>query len=62
MSGYVIKNNYSGKYVTPPGSVHSYVKSLENARVYPTRDAAVADSCEDETVIPLDEIFQPNRR
>lgn len=48
---YVIRRNDDGKYVAPSGSLQSYTRSLEKARVYPTKDAAEAVKCGNETVI-----------
>lgn len=43
-----------GQYVAKPGSQHSYTKRFEDARIYPSRDAAIADLCPDnERVQPI---------
>ena len=34
-----------GQYVAKPGSKHSYTKRLQEARIYPTYNAASADYC-----------------
>lgn len=56
--GYVIRRNEDGKFVARPGSERSYTNKLEDARVYPSRDAARADLCiENEHVVSLESIF-----
>jgi hypothetical protein len=45
---YVIKRG--NEYVAPAGSHKSYTKKLENARTFPTRAAAEADACGNESV------------
>ena len=53
---YVLRNTDTGKYVAHPGSAHSYVVRLEEARQYPTREAAQQDACVDnERVLSLEE-------
>ena len=47
--GYVIMRG--GKYVTPRGSFKSYTSSLQNARIYDTKEQAENDKCENELVI-----------
>lgn len=47
---YVIKN--AGRYVgTAPRSKSSYTTKMEYARKYPTREAAQAEACGNETVL-----------
>jgi hypothetical protein len=47
-----------GKYVAPPGQEHSYTSKLEDARIFPTRDAAEKERCvENETVRPVSELL-----
>lgn len=49
---------YNNFYVAPPGSEKSYVKNLQDARSYPTRDAANADRCvENERVVDVNDIL-----
>lgn len=57
MNGFIIRNNDTGKFVTPPGSERSYTTVLQNARVFPTREQAERDKCGNETVLPLDSMF-----
>jgi hypothetical protein len=45
MAGYVIQQTKDGAYVAPQGSRTSYVKALQHARVYSTRDEAARDLC-----------------
>lgn len=53
MSKYVIRHIETSKYVARPGSRRSYVKTLEAARVYLTREAAEADKCGNEAIVPI---------
>ena len=50
---YVIRNNDTGRYVAQPGSQSSYTNKVANARRFPTKEAAQADACGNETVIPM---------
>ncbi len=50
---YVIVRD-DGKFVTPPGSAHSYTGKLQEAQVYTTKGEAERNACVDnERVIPL---------
>jgi hypothetical protein len=50
--GYVIIRRSDGKYVSKPGSAKSYTQYLQNARVFPTKEAAERERCpENETII-----------
>ena len=52
MSGYIIKRtDQGGGWVTNPGSKSSYTRSLQKARVYPTREEADADRCPENEVV-----------
>lgn len=55
MAGFVLRRTTPSPqlYVAPPGSLFSYTRDKSKARVYPTRDAAEADRCENETIEPL---------
>lgn len=57
--GYVIRRtDQGGGWVAKPGGKHSYTNKLQDARVYPTREAAEADRCpENEVIEPLSRIF-----
>lgn len=44
MPKYVIVRS-DGKYVSRPGSDHSYTHLLQEARIYPSLDAARSDLC-----------------
>lgn len=59
--GYVLVNSETGKYVAPAGSEHSYTRSLQRARIYPTREAAVGDSCGNEIAQSVDDILRGRR-
>ena len=51
-----------GLFVAQPGSEHSYTTKLAHARTYPTRAAAVGDSCvENETARPVADLL-PRKR
>lgn len=53
---YVIQRIKDGAYVAPPGSRASYVKRLQDARVYTTRNEAARDLCtENERILSMDE-------
>ena len=55
---FVLKHNETGKYVAPAGSQHSYTAKLEEARQFPTREAAEADRCVDsETIVPTSDLL-----
>lgn len=46
MHGYVlIRTDQGGGYVARPGSKSSYTLKLQQACVYPTKEAAELDSC-----------------
>lgn len=48
-----------GAYVARPGSASSYTRSLQNARTYPTKEAAERDRCPgNETVVAVSEIMR----
>ena len=54
ITGYVVKNIDTGKYVTPPGSNKAYTKFLQFARIYGSYDRAKSDCCGNEIVIPIE--------
>jgi len=52
----IVRND--GKYVALPGSHHSYTAKLEDARIFPTRQAADNDRCpENEIVRPIGDVL-----
>lgn len=57
--GYIIeRTDQGGGYVAKPGSNSSYTHRLEDARVYPTREAAERDRCPgNEAIRELREVF-----
>lgn len=59
MKMYVIKR-LDGKYVSKVGSKYSYTDSLENARIFLTKEKA-DDNCyvENEKVVSVDWILKP---
>lgn len=59
MATYLIRRHEDGKFVSLPGSEHSYTKNLKHARKFPTREAAVADGlCGNESVITLEQAVE----
>lgn len=56
---YVIINNDTGKYTTPPGSERSYTDKLQDARTFATRDAAERECCGNERIVPVLEALHP---
>ena len=57
---YVIKRiDQGGGYLAPPGSRHSYTKSLANARAFSTREKAEAERCcENEVVVERESLMK----
>jgi hypothetical protein len=45
-------------YVSPPGSLASYTPKLQDARVFPTREAAELEKCGNERVLTLEEAMR----
>ncbi len=61
---FVIVRNSDGRFVSnanlnPSGS--SYARSLQMALLYPTREAALADKCENEHVKAVHDCFLSHR-
>lgn len=55
---YVIKRDNDGKYVSRPGSEHSYTPFLQRARTFQSRASALESACENECVQSVaDEMF-----
>jgi hypothetical protein len=54
---FVIQRHEDRQFVTPSGSRYSYTKLLQEARQFPTRDAAQKECCGNETVLPVSEIL-----
>lgn len=48
---------FDGWFVAPGGSQHSYVKNLQDAKTWPTREAAQADACGNESVHHISEVM-----
>jgi hypothetical protein len=58
LNGYVIVRNDDGKFVTPPGSEHSYTNNLQHALVFMDRETAKKQRCpESEHVVSLDNLL-----
>lgn len=51
MKKYLIQRN-QGEYVTPPGSLRSYTRSLERARLF-TLEEARNEKCDNESIVDL---------
>lgn len=49
------RTDQGGGYVTKPGSEKSYSPRLQDARLFDSREAAKADSCENERVLSLEQ-------
>lgn len=53
---YVLQRTTDGAFVAPPGSPKAYVKSLQNARTFPTREAAERERCpENERIVRVED-------
>lgn len=51
---YVLQRVEDGKYVTPPGTgSESYTDKLQNARFFPSREAAEKDRCGNEVIVEV---------
>lgn len=51
MFGFLLMRTTDRKFVTMPGSEHSYSAAIEDARVYSTREEAEKDRCVENEVI-----------
>lgn len=56
---YVLKRHEDGAYVRPPGSRSSYTPSLQHARKFPSRAAAEAEACGNESAVPIEGELSP---
>lgn len=60
---YVIKRLPDGAYVAPKGSPRSYVRALQCARTFPTKESAEWERCPgNEVVVPADGEITDSRR
>lgn len=61
---YILKRtDQGGGYVSKPGSAKSYTRRLNQARKYPTLEAANADRCpENEIALDLERVLDDARR
>lgn len=57
MNNFVIIHDTTSQFVTETGSKYSYSDYLEEARLYPTLDAAKADCCGNEHVGEIDHLL-----
>lgn len=56
---FILRNTKTGRYVAPPGSVHSYTSYLENARVFRTPEDAEKERCvENEELVDVMKLFE----
>jgi hypothetical protein len=56
---YVLVRTIDGKFVAKPGYPHSYVKELQNAQVFQTKQAAENGRCpENERIIRIEEAMK----
>lgn len=51
---YILKRHSDGRYVARSGSTSSYTKDLREARRFPTREAAAAEACDNESVVTIE--------
>lgn len=55
---FVLQHIETGKYVSRPGSAHSYTNRLEEARVFRTAEGAKQEMCRDsEVIVDLHQLF-----
>ena len=54
---YVLIRHDDRKYVARPGSEHSYTRRLEEARTWPTKEAAEPERCENESCVSVASIM-----
>jgi hypothetical protein len=55
----IVRTDQGGGYVAPPGSRSSYVRELQFARVFETRESAERDRCpENERVVSIDDAMR----
>ena len=56
---FVLRRTEDGKFVAPSGSKSSYVRSLQAARVFQTREAAETERCiENETIVSITSLLK----
>jgi len=56
MGIYIIKRtDQGGGYVSKPGSAKSYTHKLQDARAWPSREAAQRECCENERVVRVND-------
>lgn len=46
------------EYVAPHGSEHSYVRNIEDAAKFPTREAALREACGNEHIVDVNDRFR----
>lgn len=55
---YVIVRNEDGKFVAPPGQDKSYTSDLTKARIFRTKEGALAECCGNEHVKLVSELIR----
>lgn len=56
MSGFLLFRAEDRKWVAKPGLDRSYTRDMMKAQVYPSREAAEAERCGNETIVPVSEL------
>jgi hypothetical protein len=54
---FVLQRNEDGKFVAPAGAQRSYVKSLQDARAFTTREAAEQERCGNESIVVVRDVM-----
>lgn len=58
---YVLQRIDDDAFVMPPGQAYSYTHKLQQARLFPTREAAQQEACGNERVLSLEEAAKGGR-
>lgn len=53
---YILRRD-DGYFATPPGRRHSYSQRLQDARVFPSLEAAKSEACANEAVISVRDLY-----
>lgn len=51
MTDWILRRNEDGKFVNQPGALKSYITNASRAQRFPTREAADANKCDNETAV-----------
>jgi DNA-binding MarR family transcriptional regulator len=57
MDGYVLQKHEDGKFVSMPGSHHSYTSDLTKAQVFATEEEAKRDKCGNESAVRVSSLL-----